>query len=378
MFLGFGKSKYNSDYTLLIFISSNKISFALYHEKNDINEIVYTLESLANNSTSEEILKTIDLGTQKIVSEAIKALSEAGKTLKIKSSVVVLGSNFYESYIKNLVIEKDQSFILTKDQFDKAVEKHAEVINAEKAGKLVLETDVTNVSINGYSLKNPFNKKIKKIDVSFYASFVDEKNIENIKQIIKKNIHVSKIEFKTYTLNKFNLIRNNFLNVPNYISIDVAENYTDVFIVENNSLIYRKYFDFGYQNFINEIADKCAMNPQIVASEIKMSALGELKNTCKPEIEQGLNDQKKKWVSMFVSEIVDKSGINIPSRVFLTTNKKICDIFIQTISDPENKKIIFRNDKELMLINCENKHFSKYVAYKDGVESDIFITINSI
>jgi hypothetical protein len=120
------------------------------------------------------------------------------------------------------------------------------------------------------------------------------------------------------------------------------------------------------------------MHPQIVASEIKMSALGELKNTCKPEIEQSLNEQKKKWVNLFVKEIVDNSGINIPSRVFLTTNKKICDIFIQTLSDPETKNLIFRNDKELMLVNCENKHFNKYVTYKDGVESDIFITINSI
>ena len=63
------------------------------------------------------------------------------------------------------------------------------------------------------------------------------------------------------------------------------------------------------------------MNPQIVESEIKMSMLGELKNTCKPEIEQGILDQKKKWLNLFISEIVDKEGINIPSRIFLTTNK---------------------------------------------------------
>ena len=170
----------------------------------------------------------------------------------------------------------------------------------------MLERDVTNVTINGYSLKNPFNKKVNKLEVSFYASFVDEKLVEDIKETIKKNIHISKINFKTHTLNKFNVIRNAFLNVANYISIDVTENYTDVFIVQNNSLIYRKMFNSGYQNIIDEISEKCSMHPQIVESEIKMSALGELKNTCKPEIEQGILEQKKKWVSLFVSEIVDK------------------------------------------------------------------------
>jgi len=376
MFLSFKNTKESYKFTLLICIRSKNISFALYHEKNNINKVEYVLNLITNSN--DEILKTIDLGTQKIISEGIKNLSESRKTAQIKNVVVVLGSNFYETYIKDLAIEKEKQFILSKDHFEKAIEKHAEIINAEKSGKLILERDVTNVSINGYSIQNPFNKKVKKLDVSFYASFVQEKLIEDIKQIIKKNIHVSDIKFKTYTLNKFNLIRNIFLNVPNYTSIDVAENYTDVFIVENNSLIYRKCFNFGYQDFINEISEKCSINPKIIESEMKMSILGELKNTCNPEITERLSEKKKKWATMFVTEIVDNNGINIPSKVFLTTNKKIGDIFVQTLSDPENKQVIFRNEKELMLINCENRHFSKYVSYKDGVESDIFITINSI
>ncbi len=376
MFLSFKKSNENFDYNLLITVRSKNISFALFSETDDKSKIIYT--SNVSSKGPEEILNSIDLGLKKIVSEALVDISTGGKVAKIKKAMVVLSSDMYECYIKDLVIEKDQPFILTKDQFNKAIEKHAEVINAEKAGKLVLERDVTNVTINGYSLKNPFNKKVNKLAVSFYASFIEEKLIESIEQTIKKNIHISKITFKTHTLNKFNVIRNAFLNVANYISIDVAENYTDVFIVENNSLIYRKMFNSGYQNFIDEISEKCSMNPQIVESEIKMSTLGELKNTCKPEIEQGILDQKKKWLNLFISEIVDKEGINIPSRIFLTTNKKVSDIFVQTLTDPEAKNLIFRNEKDLMLINCENKHFTKYIVYKDGVESDIFTTINTI
>jgi hypothetical protein len=376
MFLSFKKSNENFDYNLLITVRSKNISFALFLEEADKNKIIYT-SSVASKG-SEEILNSIDFGLKKIVSEALVDISTGGKVAKIKKAQVVLSSDMYESYIKDLVIEKDQPFILTKDQFNKAIEKHAEVINAEKAGKLVLERDVTNVTINGYSLKNPFNKKVNKLAVSFYASFVEEKLIESIEQTIKKNVHISKISFKTHTLNKFNVIRNAFLNVANYISIDVTENYTDIFIVENNSLVYRKMFNSGYQNFIDEISEKCSMNPQIVESEIKMSTLGELKNTCKPEIEQGILEQKKKWLNLFISEIVDKEGLNIPSRIFLATNKKVSDIFTQTLSDPEAKKLIFRNEKDLMLINCENKHFTKYVVYKDGVESDIFTTINTI
>lgn len=376
MFLGFKKSDANSKYNLLINLRSNNISFALYSEHDSKSKIEYVLNSINANNSS--ILKTLEEGLKKIISEGLVSLSENSKVAKIVNVKVVLGAKFYECYIKDLVIEKDQPFILTKDQFNKAIEKHAEIISAESAGKLILERDVTNVTINGYSLKNPFGKKTNKLAVSFYASFVDKKLIEDIEKVIKDQINTKKILFKTNTLNLFNVLRNGFLNINNYTSIDISENQTDVFIVENNGLKYRKSFDFGYKNFVDEIANKCAVNSEIVLSEIKMFILGELKKTCQPEIENGVTEQKKKWVNLFVSEIIDKEGINVPSRVFLTTSKKVSDIFIQTLNEQDNKTAIFRNDKDITIINCENKHFSQQVSYKDSLESDIFITINSI
>jgi hypothetical protein len=200
--------------------------------------------------------------------------------------------------------------------------------------------------INGYSLQNPFNKEVKNLSVAFYASFIDKKIIEDIEKIVKNSLH-SKVHFKTYTLNKFNALRNTFLNVGNYISIDVGEKYTDVFVVENNALKYRKYFDFGSQQFMDEIAAKCSLDTKIVSSEISMSILGELKNSCKPEIEAGLAEQKKKWVNMLISEVIDKDNITIPPRVFISSEPKISPLFAQILSDPEFKTNLFGNEKEL-------------------------------
>jgi hypothetical protein len=168
------------------------------------------------------------------------------------------------------------------------------------------------------------------------------------------------------------------LNVANYISIDVGEKYTDVFVVENNALKYRKFFELGSQKFITEIATKCSINPLIVESEINMLLRGDMQNKCNPEIESGLNEEKKKWANNLISEMIDKENISVPPKVFLSSDKKISTLFVQILSDPEFKKNIFSNEKDVMIVNCENKHFTKDVVYKDGLESDIFITINSI
>lgn len=375
MFGGFKKSKTNSNFNLLISLRGQVVSLALIENLDKKNKINFLIKEPI---LKDDYLSAVENGVKKIISEGLVSLSEGLKSVRIEDVEVVLSAPFYDVYIKDLLIEKETSFVLTKDQFNKAIQKHSEIINAEKANKIILEKDVTNVMINGYSLQNPFNKQVKKLDVSFYASFIEKKVIEDIEKSIKKSLNISDIKFKTYTLNKFNAIRNTFLNVANYISIDVGEKYTDVFVVENNALKYRKFFEIGSQQFIADIAEKCSLNPQIVSSEINMSLLGELKQKCNPEIESSLNDQKKKWVNNLISEMIDKENISIPPKVFLSADSKISSLFVQTLSDQDFQKNIFGNEKNVMILNCENKHFSKDVVYKDGLESDIFITINSI
>ncbi|MFA7193297.1 MAG: hypothetical protein WC087_00035 [Candidatus Paceibacterota bacterium] len=375
MFGGFKKSKTNSNFNLLISLRGQIVSLALIENSDKKNKINFLIKETI---LKDDYLLAIENGVKKIISEGLVILSQGLKSAKIKDVEVVLSAPFYDVYIKDLLIEKESSFILTKDQFNKAIQKHSEIINAEKANKIILEKDVTNVMINGYSLQNPFNKEVKKLDVSFYASFIEKKIVDDIEKSIKKSLNISDVKFKTYTLNKFNAIRNTFLNVANYISIDVGEKYTDVFVVENNALKYRKFFEIGSQQFISDIADKCSVNPQIVASEISMMMLGELTQKCNPEIEKSLSEEKKKWVSNLISEMIDKENIIVPPKVFLSADKKISNIFVHILSDPDFKKDIFGDEKNVMILNCDNKHFTKDVVYKDGLESDIFITINSI
>lgn len=376
MFWSFKKTSEHNNFCLLINIKSKSILFSISTTDSDKEKIVFT--SKENFVDKNNLIKSLDEGLKKIVSIALTSLSENKKTAKIKNTEVVLGTEFYDSYIKELVIEKDQPFILTKDQFDKAVQKHSEVINAEKAGKVILEKDVTNVAINGYFLTDPFNKKVKKLDVSFYASFIDKKILDEIQDLIKTNLHTSKITFKSQVLNFFNAFRTNFMNINNYTSITITEETTDVFIVNNGGISYKKSFNLGYQNFIKEISEKCSMHPEVVSSEIKMATLGELNKTCHPEIEKNLIEQKNKWIDLLTKEIIDTEGVSIPSKVFLVTNKNIASIFMSALSDKESRAKIFRNDKEVTLVNCDNKHFSKYIVYKENVESDIFITVNSV
>ncbi len=374
MVWGFKKSEKSSEHNLLINLKSKNISFAIFKKTENKTDILFS----TSLKQKDDLIKTLNSGLQKISSTGITNSSNDKIPVKISKIKVVLAPEFYDCYIKDLVIEKDKPFILTEDQFYKSIEKHAEILGAEKSGKIVLEKDVTNVTINGYTLKNPFNKKANNLLVSFYASFVEKDFLLDIKNSIKNHFPGSKIVFKTQTLNIFNILRNVFINIPNYTSINISENYTEVFIVENGGLKYQKEFNFGYQKIIDEISQKCNLNPAIVDSEIKMSEVGELKNTCNPEIERALEKQKKIWINMLISEIVDQEGINIPPKVFLMTNKKYSDIFLKILNEPQNRQSIFRNEKDITIINCDNKHFSKYLLYKENVESDIFIAVNSI
>lgn len=207
MFGGFKKSKTNSNFNLLISLRGQVVSLALIENLDKKNKINFLIKEPI---LKDDYLSAVENGVKKIISEGLVSLSEGLKSVRIEDVEVVLSAPFYDVYIKDLLIEKETSFVLTKDQFNKAIQKHSEIINAEKANKIILEKDVTNVMINGYSLQNPFNKQVKKLDVSFYASFIEKKVIEDIEKSIKKSLNISDIKFKTYTLNKFNAIRNTF------------------------------------------------------------------------------------------------------------------------------------------------------------------------
>ncbi len=361
-------------YILLINIRETVLSFGIVDVSNCPFKIIYTTKE----NVADSLPKALEKGLQKVISEGLVKNSTNKNIVKISKVEVVLNSPFYDVYIKDLVIEKEQPFVLTEDQFNKSIEKHAEMVNAEKQEKLILERDVTNVMINGYELRNPFGKSTKKIAVSFYASFVDEKFINEIKESINKNIHISKIEFKTYSLNKFNAIRNSFLNAHNYLSIDVGEKDTDVMVVEHGSIKCRSSIKIGSQDFIEFVANSCSVSAGTALSTMEMMTRGDLKENCKPEIEEKMTNKQKEWINAISTELSHNQGLNIPSKVFLGTNSTVSNIFLKTLNNPNLRQNLFSSEKDPSIMVFNNQHFKNNISYKENVDSDIFITINAI
>lgn len=361
-------------YVLLINIRETVVSFGIV----DISDCPFKIIYVTKQSVADNLSKAIDLGLQKVVSEGLVKNSTNNKPVKISKIEVILGTSYYDVYIKDLIIEKDQPFVLTEDQFKKAIEKHAEIVNAEKQGKLILERDVTNVMINGYELRNPFGKLTKKIAVSFYASFVDEKFIEDIKESINKNIRVSKINFKTYSLNKFNSVRNSFLNAHNYMAIDVGEKNTDVLIVEHGAIKHRCFIELGSQNLVDDVTKKCSISSPTAISALGMATRGELKENCTPEVENQLKAKQQEWINAISTELSHNQGLNIPAKVFLSTDSGVSTIFSRALNDPVIRKNLFNTEKEPSVMVFSNQHFKRHIAYKENTDSDIFITINAV
>lgn len=358
-------------YVLVVSLRKTILSLGIVDISSDNKKFLYTTKEPVTDSHS----KSLDIALKRVVSEGIVKISKNNSTVKIKKVRVVLNASFYDVYIKDLIIEKDTPFILTEDQFNKAIEKHAEIISAEKEGKLILERNVTNVTINGYSMENPFGKLTKKISVYFYASFVDKNLIEDIKSTIKNNLQASKIDFSTFALNKFNAIRNAFLNANNYLSIDIGEKYTDVFMVENNSLRIRECFPMGYQDVVDDISAKCYLSYQNAASNVCMLMNNEIKQESSEKIIEIIKNNQKKWLSEISKELNDNKGLNIPNKIFVTSEDKISLVFQKALQDPNLRVNLFSAEKDPVIINMNNQYFKKNISYADSVETDIFLSL---
>lgn len=358
-------------YVLVLSLRKTILSLGIVDISSENKKFLYTTKELIIDSYS----KSLDAALKRVISDGLVKISKNNKVVKIKNVKIVLNASFYDVYTKELTIEKDAPFVLTEDQFKKAIEKHAEIISAEKEGKLILERNVTNVMINGYNMENPFGKLTKKISVSFYASFVDKKIIEDIKTVIKNNIQISKIDFSTFALNKFNSIRNNFLNNNNYLSIDIGEKYTDIFIVENNSLKIRECFSMGHQDVVDDVSAKCYLSYQSASSNVCMLMNNEINQNSSEKIIEVIKSNQKKWLSEISRELKDNQGLNIPNKVFVTSEDKISLVFQKALQDPVLRENLFLTEKEPVILNMNNQYFKKQISYDDSVETDIFLSL---
>lgn len=382
----FGSSKKSHrTLELVLDIRGDSVGGALISFTDTVPLVLYSVRAnmTADSGQSPEtlvpaMLTSLTYVLSQLTSEGIAQVSNAYGGATIKHITITFNAPWYTAKVKDVVLKKDKPFTLHQKAFDALVAKQLETEKEQSVGHTMIEHDVTHVVINGYELKDPFNKKTNEMLLAFYASFITTDTLTKINDAVTKIIHHAPITYRTAPIMLFTTLRDMFWNIDRFTVFDIGGSITEISIVEGGTITHIVSIPAGTRNLIQEIEAACPMNTKTIASTIAMLARGDIDPACAPGVLEALTTAQNKWAAQVQATLVDQSGISLPQRVFIATGADTAPVFKQLFSKPETRKNLFGTDQELQVVILSPDHFKKYITTAEQVSINTSTAVTAV
>lgn len=372
----FGGAKKNHSLELVITIRGDVVTGTLVSLDTHTSVLYSTQAQLIEDTTSNPetilpaMLKALSYVLDQVTSDGVAHTSTATHGVTIKHITVAFSAPWYTSKVKDIILKKDKPFRLHQKAFNAIVKKQMDAEKNLSSEHTMIEHDVTHVIINGYELKDPFNKKTNEILIAYYASFIATETLQKVKETITNKLHHVSVTYRTFSLMFYTIIRDMFWNIDRFTVFDIGAHVTEISVVEGGAISQIVSIPIGSQQLIKAVQASCSMDPKTIASTIAMLARGDMDHSCQPEVLETLSVVQRKWVAQVQSVLVDDGGVALPQRVFISTDVTVAPVFKKMFTTPETRKNLFGTEQELQAVVLSLDHFRKYITVPEQYTVD--------
>jgi len=268
----------------------------------------------------------------KTVAEASALLVASG--LPVPQSVhCFLHTPWYVSHSRTVHTEKNVPFTITNAFIQQTIQTEIDLFQKTEFNNYrpyhdmnIVEQYATSARINGYSIENPVGKKGVTFDISIYISLTPQKIINDIKLSIEKNINMSdrNIHFHSNICATYGLIRDMFIDLPNYLLVDVGGEITDLAVIKNNVLMHSASFPSGQNTLIRSIMQGYTYNQTEAFALLRSVLMGHADTATTTKVEELIAPVRTEWLKDFQSLLVSLSNnVSLPHNVFLVSESDL-------------------------------------------------------
>ncbi|MCK5059927.1 MAG: hypothetical protein KAR00_02145 [Candidatus Pacebacteria bacterium] len=387
MAFSFGKKKHK-EVVLIFDIGSASVgaSFVMLSPKGP--EVLYTKRSampIGEHLSSERILASTSIILKELVTVIEKEWIEKSKALKIKSKHIkhvlcVFASPWFVSHTKTFHIKKEEPLLVTKKTIEDIVAKERQefektISDSKYASAFdknieLLEHKIIQIKIEGYVTSNPYGKKAKDIELSFFESFISKQILQKFTEIIGQPFGKETIQFHTFSLASYSALNDLFPNEGTFLCMDITGEVTDISLVKNDVLLESMSFPSGRNFLIRTIMKKTNTNPEVALSYTKMHTEKHIEPKIAVVVNEAVKNAKEEWL-VYLNDALGDTSKNavLPRKIFVTVDSDVEPIFIDFLksSTPPLSPIV---------INA--KQLNSSVAIKKGVCPDPFISLEAL
>ncbi|MEA3399512.1 MAG: hypothetical protein U9R00_03325 [Patescibacteria group bacterium] len=381
----FSKPKKKGNLVAIFDIGSGSVGGALaLIEKNKVPTILTSTRSLIKFQD--------ELDFKIFLEDTIEALGKVADTLyhtKIGAPteiVCTLSSPWYLSESRVIKIEKDKKFVFDKDFADDLVKKEIDKLKkdydkkySELEGKFnLIENQITSIKLNGYSIKDPMNKKVRRVEMNMVTSLSPDICVSRIRDVLSKTFHHIPIEFSSFVNSTHIALCDKYQKVDSYVFIDMGGEITDVNIFNHNILENSISFPFGYQTFYRFLKKKLKKDLSEVKSLFNLYFNDDLEEEEKEKMEKALKSISGSWTEAFHQSIESLGNpvMMLPNQIFIIANSDIVKWFSEIVSNEEYVRSVFVGS-DYYINTLEGADFNNMCSVRNTTY-DSFLIIETI
>ncbi|MEK7607666.1 MAG: hypothetical protein AAB484_01940 [Patescibacteria group bacterium] len=241
------------------------------------------------------------------------------KTLSIKRNEPFV---FTHELLNNLMLDEEEKF-----------KKEAIVTRRVSPAVLsVIERRIIQTRLNGYDVRDPFDKRAREADISYFSGIVPKLVLDKTMEVCHVS-HTSKnIKAYTFSLIAYSAIRDAFPKENDFIHIRIGGEISDVSVIEDGLIMASASFPSGQNNVIRKIAENLNMTKEETFSFLNLYMKDHAKIVSGDRSEIVISRFMNEWV-VSLRAVLEKleNSMFLPQKLFLIMDGELTDLFVKAL-----------------------------------------------
>lgn len=319
--------------------------------------------------------------------DMFEAMKKAGGGVVVDQAYCVLASPWYASQTRLVRYTQSTPFLVTKKGLDKLIQKEVGIFTSSaefekaKSGGLppvIMESKNIQIKLNGYEVRNPFEKNAAELEVALYISMIPSNIFTSINESILKFWHLRSVHFSSFSFTAFDTIRDIFVDESSFLFMDISGEVTDISLAKDNVLLESISFPAGKNMLLRSLIKEMKSSPSTATSELKLYHEGNSTHEHAKQIEQILSTQTDQWKIFFEDALAQfATEYPIPKTIYYTADDDVTKWFASAIKEANFKRFA-QEDGQFFVRELGNTFLNKFIQVQEPDFQDPFLAIESI
>lgn len=290
---------------LIVDIGSASIGTCVALREHSKTAISYTARTPFNIESGE-----VRAGIQEIALRSLKTrLENIPRETSFSHIHVVLGDLWYASKTKRIVATSEKPLRISMATVLHAIEKQrSEEPNANRAGRRIIESQITQIYVNGYPTALQKVVRGVSLETHMYESEADEAFIVRVLDTLKNAFPHVAVTFHTRAFSTFAVLRA-LRDEDGFVFVEVGGETTEVAIAHRDALRSTASFPIGSLSFARGIAGGGSITDAL--SRIDLFAKGELSSEESVRLKPAFEKVSGSWFKEY-QKFSDEALASVP------------------------------------------------------------------